>query len=347
MRKNLTHLLILLSLAFVTACKRQKDEAPQPSPPQASTDITYSAAYIINGGSNSISVIELSTNQVKRTIPLNVMWSHHVYINPGKTEIAIGVPGMDFSAGHSGMPGMPGKSIILNSITGATLKIIDLPVMNHNTIFSPDGTEIWTSQMDSAGTVLVYDASNYTLKKTISVGEDPTEVTFSADGSMAFVANSGSNTVTCIAVATKMIMAVTPVGLAPIGAWAGSNNKMYVDNETGQSISVIDVSSMAVDETVSLGFTPGMAAYKGGAVNELWVTDPNAGKVHYFQRMSNAWMDMGAIACGAGTHAVVFNGMIAYVTNQMAGTVSVIDIANKVKKLDITVGTKPNGIIIK
>ena len=346
MKKKLTLFLIFLSsFAFITACKKKKDEEPATTPP-VSTDITYSAAYVVNGGSNSISVIDLSTNQVKRTISLSASWPHHLAINSAKTKITIGVPGMDFSGGHSGMMGMPGKYIVLDAITGAILKTITLPMMNHNCIFSPDGTEIWTAQMDSVGTVLVYDASTYTLKNTINVGKDPLEVTFSADGSMAYVANSSSNTVTCITVSTKMVMMSTAVGMEPIGAWTGSNNKMYVDNEAGQSITVVDVASMTIDETVSLGFMPGMVVYEG-SMNELWVTDPNGGKIHYFQRMSGVWMNMGNIVCGAGPHAIAFKGMTAYVTNQLAGTVSVIDAMNKVKMQDIPVGVKPNGITIK
>lgn len=52
---------------------------------------------------------------------------------------------------------------------------------------------------------------------------------------------------------------------------------MYVDNEDGQSISVIDVATNAVTETIVLGFMPGIASHNG-TKNELWVSDPMAGK---------------------------------------------------------------------
>lgn len=337
-------ILIFALIIFATGCK---DNASAPI--SESTDIMYNAAFVINGGSNSISVIDLTSSEVKRTIALDsVSWPHHVNMHPGKTHIAIGVPGMDLSGGHGGMMGMPGKIVVLDAQTGSMTKSLDLPIMNHNAAFSPDGMEIWTSQMDSMGSVLVYDANTFAVKNTIMVGMMPQEITFSADGSMAFAACGMSNSVSVIDVMSKNVMATIPVGMNPVGAWPGSNNKMYVDNEEGQSISVINVGTMTVEETVSLGFTPGYAAYNSQR-DELWVSDVTNGGIVYFQRMNNMWMNMGSIPSGSGAHAIAFstNGSTAYVTNQMAGTVSVINTSTKAKIKDITVGVKPNGIVLK
>jgi YVTN family beta-propeller protein len=351
MKNSLSKLVIILIVPIVVlvhSCKKDKTEVTPP-PTTTNSDITYNAAYVVNGGSNSISVIDISTNEVKKTIALaNVMWPHHISINTTKTKVAIGVPGMDLSGGHGNInnSGMTGMIAIYDAIKGTELKMINLSMMNHNAAFSPNGTEIWTSLMDSMGIVQVYDANTYQLKSTIHVGMMPAEVTFSFDGSMAFVANGMSNDVTAINVANKTVMATITVGQEPVGAWQGSNNKMYVDNEMGQSISVIDVSTMSVEETVNLGFMPGMAAYQAD-MNELWVSDPDNGKVHYWKRSGNAWVHDGVFSTGAGTHAIVFKGMTAYISNQLAGTVSVIDVMMHTKIKDITVGTKPNGMVIK
>lgn len=220
--------------------------------------------------------------------------------------------------------------------------------MNHNAIFSPDGSEIWTSQMEMEGKVYVFDTKKFKEKTKINVGSMPAEITFSHDGTTAFVANSGSNTVTAISVTDKSILATIPVGENPIGAWKASNNKMYVDNEDGKSISVIDVATLAVEETINLGFTPAMAAYNA-IFDELWVTDTDNGAVVYFKKISGAWTNAGSISTAPGAHAIAFtnNENIAYVTNQMAGTVSVIDVNAKAKIRDVTVGKKPNGILLK
>ena len=260
---------------------------------------------------------------------------------------------MDLSAGHSGLntTGMTGKLVVIDAVTGTIVKNINLPKMNHNSIYSPNGTEIWVPQMDEMNSkVLVYDATTNALKNTINTGMMSAELTFSYDGTKAYVANGDDNEVTVINVATKAIIATIPVGLNPVGAWTGSNNKMYVDNEDGQSISVIDVATNAVDSTISLGFTPGIASYNG-IKNELWVSDPMAGKVHYwtYDTAMGMWMHGGVFNTGAGAHAISFtsDGNTAYVTNQSANTVSVVNVANHTLTKTIAVGKKPNGIVIK
>ncbi|MDF2191340.1 hypothetical protein [Paraflavitalea sp. CAU 1676] len=321
--------------------------------------IDYPAAYVVNGESSTISVIDLDKNSVTETLELMgtgnemVMWPHHLSLYGifDMHRLAIGVPGMDLSAGHSGgMNDMKGKVLVMDAVKGNILKTVDLPVSNHNAMYSPNGREIWVSQMEMTGKVLVYDAQTYALKNNIAVGMEPAEVTFSADGSKAYVANGGDNTVSVIDPAIKSIIATVAVGAEPVGAWVGFDGKMYVDNEEGKTISVIDVSTNAVVQTIDLGFMPGSAAHNS-AKKELWVTDPDNGKVHYWSwgQVGNQWNHAGSFNTAAGAHAVGFtaDGNTAYVTNQMAASVSVINVNEHSKIKDIPVGKKPNGIVIK
>jgi len=352
---------ILSAAILIASCKKNEHEMT-PSTPVLS--INYPAAYVVNGESNTISIIRLSDNTVSETIKLGEMsdpnhggmnmttgisWPHHIYINSSKTQLAIGVPGMDLSGGHTGgMMAMTGKIAIVDAVTGVITKIIDLPVSNHNAIFSPNGSEIWTSQMQEMGEVLVYDAVTYTLKSTIHVKMDPAEVTFSFDGSMAFIANGGSDTVTVISVSDKMVKGQIKVGDDPVGAWTGADGNMYVDNEVGQSITVIKVSDMSVIATIALGFMPGIAAYNN-VMSELWVTDPDNGKTHWYTKSGTTYTHGGEFVTGAGAHAIAFSadGMTAYITNQSANSVSVADVMNHAETKEISVGTKPNGITLK
>jgi YVTN family beta-propeller protein len=350
--------LILGGTVLLSGCYKM---AENPSP---MLNINYDAAYVVNGESNSISVIDIAKNEVRETISLGatmegghgggeiatgIMWPHHIYLNPTKSEIVLGVPGMDLSGGHNGgMDGMKGKTVLLNSKTGEIITSIELPVSNHNSVFSPDGSEIWTAQMEEKGKVLIYDAVTHRLKKTIEVGQEPSEVTFSNDGTVAFVANSGSNSVTAISVIDKSILKTIEVGDDPVGAWPGADLKMYVDNEHDETVSVINAETLVVEETVPLGFMPGMAAYIASK-NELWVTDAENGKVVYFERKGGSWSKAGSIETGSGAHGITFtrNEKTAYITNQFAESVSVVDVETRSKIKDLRVGKKPNGIVIK
>ena len=322
-------------------------------------NIDYPAAYVVNGENSSLSVINLNNNEVQETIELMAdngemaMWPHHLslYSIFDIHRLVVAVPGMDLSAGHSGgMEDMNGQLMIVDAVKGKIVKTLELPASNHNAAFSPDGREIWTSQMRHDGTVLVYDAQTYALKNTIIVGGEPAEVSFSADGSKAYVANGADNTVSIIDPATKQVLKTVAVGAEPVGAWVGTDGKMYVDNEEGQTITVLDVTTDEIIQTIDLGFMPGSAAHNGPA-KELWVTDPDHGMVHYWtwDDTSGHWAHGEMFETAAGAHAIAFtaDGKTAYVTNQMAASVSVIDVNTHTKIKDIPVGKKPNGIVLK
>lgn len=349
--KNLSMIASFIGAIFLTSCNNNDDNMDM------TLNVDYPAAYIVNGEDATVSVVKLSTNEVTGTIELMgsgsdmIMWPHH--ISSHQDHLAIGVPGMDLSAGHSGLntSGMTGKLLVIDAMNGAIVKNINLPLMNHNTIYSPNGNEIWVPQMDEMNSkVLVYDATTNALLNTINVGMMAAELTFSSDGTKAYVANGDDDNVTVINTSTKAIITTIAVGDNPVGAWTGSNNKMYVDNEDGQTISVIDVATNSVDETITLGFMPGIASYNGPK-NELWVSDPMAGKVHYWtwDAGMNMWMHGSSFNTGAGAHAIAFttDGNTAYVTNQTANTVSVVNATNHTVTKTIAVGKKPNGIVIK
>jgi YVTN family beta-propeller protein len=346
--------LASLLIVSVWACRKQKI-------PMAMEEkqIDYPAAYVVNGESATISVINLDKNTVTETIELMtpdnsmIMWPHHLslYSIFDMHRLAVGVPGMDLSEGHSGgMHDMKGKVVVLDAVKGKILKSLELPVSNHNAVYSPDGREIWVSQMEMQGKVLVYDAQTYALKNTIHVGMNPSEVTFSADGTKAYVANGGNNSISVIDPASKAIITTITVGEEPVAAWVGYDGNMYVDNEAGKSISIINVAGNTVTQTIDLGFMPGSAAHNA-VKKELWVTDPDNSKVHYWiwDQATNQWKHSGAFTTAAGAHAIAFtaDGNTAYVTNQMAGSVSVINVNDHSKIKDITVGKKPNGIVLK
>lgn len=382
MRRSVISLVIIYGLAFmISSCKEDQTMSDGVNSP-----VTYDAVYVVNGESNSISVINLATNTVEKTIDLGGltgemgddmmnmenMWPHHIYLSPDGSKLAIAAPGMDFSDGHNMMQDtlstsnstdehsqhhsngtlnamqMQGKILILDAVTGELMKEIILNGMTHNAVFSPDGKELWTALMMTGGEVKVFDANTYQLINTIPVGDMPAEVTFTNDGRKAFVANGMSNTVTVIDAATKQVLDTIQVGDDPVGAWPGMNGMMYVDNEEGQSIHIINSMNMMMTDTVHLGFMPGMAS-QNNMMNEMWVSDPNGSQVHYWSIQDNEYIHGGAFEVGNGAHALAFtsDGTNCYVTNQGEGTVSVVDVNNHREMMKITVGGKPNGMVIR
>jgi YVTN family beta-propeller protein len=353
-RYNVIPMLILGSTFVLSGCGMGMDGNPMPGPSSLPiAPIQYDAVFVVNGGSHSLSVIDASKNEVAATLKLEgVAFPHHVNMSGDGASIAVAIPGMDLSGGHGtegGMDGMDGMAmgtvLRLNAITGETEAGRKLDHPNHNAVFSPDGKEIWTSQMAMEGKVLVLDAMTLATKRSLDVGRMPAEVTFSKGGKYAFVANGMSNSVTVVDAASKAVVKTIPVGEDPVGAWAGSDGMMYVDNEKSMTLTEIDPATLDTVRTYPLGFMPGMAATAPNG--ELWVTDADDGKVVFYA--ADTGLKLGELETGAGAHAIVFsgNGNTAYVSNQAAGSVSVVDIASRTVKKDIKVGSKPNGMVFR
>ena len=60
-------IILMVVISTFSSCKKDNDDTTT----TPSTDITYEAAYVVNGVSNQVSVINLSNNTVSRTISLN------------------------------------------------------------------------------------------------------------------------------------------------------------------------------------------------------------------------------------------------------------------------------------
>ena len=342
--KKIFPICAVVAILFFAACKKGLDISPD-------LNISYPAAYVVNGGDNNIKVVDLATNTVKETISLGgATFPHHIYFNKDKSLMAVAIISQDLSGGHASHNASAKgfRILVLDTKTGNLKQDLKTTSLPHNGIFSPDGTELWIGQGSDAGQVLVYKVSDFSLANTINVGKQPSEVTFSADGTLVFVANTGDGTVSVINPATKAVTSTITVGKAPVGAWAGSNGMMYADNETDQTVSEIDTKTLKVTETISLGFKPGYVAYND-LTKEVWVSDATNGKIIYYKIISGKWTKQGEIVTGVDAHAIVFttDHKTAYVTNQGAGTISVIKTTDHKVTATVTVGSKPNGVVIK
>jgi YVTN family beta-propeller protein len=193
----------------------------------------------------------------------------------------------------------------------------------------------------------VLDAATLDTNFTIAVGEMPAEVTFDLNGTRAFVANGMSHDVTVINVATKAVMTTLPVCEGPVGAWTGGDGVMYTDCEQGQALAAIDAQSLTEIRRYALGFMPGMAATPPGVAGEVWVTNSDDGRVAFYSTSSDT--SSGDLMTGAGAHGVGFSadGSTAFITNQAANSLSVIDVVGKAVRATVALGQKPNGLVFR
>ncbi|MER0441389.1 YncE family protein [Emticicia sp. W12TSBA100-4] len=337
----------LFFILFLSSCKEKKGIETEP----IVTD--YPKGYVVNGASNNVSIIDLNELSVKNIIQMTELgrFPHHINLSTDGKKLAVALPEFDFLLGHAALHNATDKKggvAVLDAQNGNTLLKIAVPSVNFNAVFSPDGSEIWTASSTHTGEMFVYDANNGMLKSQVTLGADPSEVVFSKDGQYVFVALGESSFVYVLNAKTRLITKTIKVDAFPTNVWAGSDDKIYVENKVAHTINIIDAKTLTVVDYLDVAFTPGQIAYNQ-SLNELWICQAGENKVAYFERKNNLWSLKGSIVTGNDAHAITFTKDMkrAFVVNQKGNTVSVIDAVNHTKTKDISVGSQPNGIVLK
>lgn len=313
----------------------------------------FLAAYVVNGGSNSISVIDLRTLKVKKTIqlPIKDRFPHHISLSPDKKNILVAIPEFDFNQSHDLLHQATDKKggvFALNAQTGKVLLNLSLPKPNYNAVFSNDNTEIWSAAATHAGQMHVFDANTGEQKAIFSLGADPTEIVFSKNGDFAFVALEESSFILAIDTRLKQIKKYIKVDPFPTNIWAGNDGNIYVENKNLKTVSIVNETSLETYEFIDLKFKPGQVAFNK-LLNELWICQTGEDKVACFERKNNTWVMKSTIITGQDACAITFSGdeKMAYVVNRKENTLSVVDAMKHQKLTDISVGALPNGVVLR
>lgn len=344
---NMRFTAILLVLLTLFACKKHKGYRFKKG---FKNDVTTSALFVVNGGDNSISVIDLSSDEVIETLPLHSgNYPHHLYFNPSQTLFAVGFVGTDLSSGHQHGSSNDNSFQLFDAVSGKHKRNVFTDAAVHNAVFSPDGKEIWIGQAhgDVHGILSIYSSDKGKWLQDITVGKGVSEITFSTDGTKAYACNALENTVSILDVSTKKVVTTIDTPASPIGAWPAKNGKMYVDCESGKSIVEIDVASNEISSIIPLNFVPAYALHNS-LTGQLWVTDTDNGGVQLFEKINQTWIATDFIATGANAHAIAFtsDGKTAYVSNQNDASISKINAETATVIKTISVGKSPNGVAI-
>jgi len=236
--------------------------------------VNYDALYVVNRADNSLSVINLSTDKVLKTINLgssgtmmgggmmngnstfNNMYPYHISLSPDKSKLAITEPGMDFGGGYEmmqaatssgGMSGMGGMG--------------SNNYHHHNGNATTDITDI----MQMQGNILILDAISGDLIKDITLEGMPYDAVFSPDGKELWTAlMMPLGKVKVFNTDSYTLMSTIAVGNMPAGvAFSDDGKKVFIANGISGSVTVIDaVTKLVIDTIVShpgtVGAFPGM-----------------------------------------------------------------------------------------
>jgi len=286
-------------------------------------------AYITNGESNNISVIDTTTNKVTAAISAGSNPAGAV-INPSGTKVYVAnAQSNDVS--------------VIDTATNAVIATVPVERSPEGIAVSPDGKKVYVTNLAS-NTVSIIDTTSNTVVSTVKTGKSPAGVAVSSDGKTIYVTNYVDRTVSVISTATNKVTATVSVGKGPREISVTPDGSMvYVANSDGGSISVIDTITNTVTATVKVSGAPsGIAVNTDGTKAYVTNNDKYFSTVSVIDISTNkvtATIPVGPSPAGV---AVTPDGTKLYVAINLCNTVSVIDTATNTITATMLVGNSPD-----
>ena len=293
-------------------------------------------AYITNSANDTVSVIDMATNNVTTTVP----------VGSGPGGVAVTSDEKMVYVANSN----DGTVSVIDTGTNTVISTVNIGTENGSTgvAVNPAGTKGYV--VGNYGTVSVIDTATNNVTATMPVGSGPGGVAVTPDGTKVYVANSNDGTVSVIDTGTNNVTATVNVGNYLSGVAANSaGTKGYIANIVSNIISVIKMEKNNVTSTSNVaGQLVGVAVNPAGT--KVYVANSNDGTVSVIDTATNnVTATVNTVGSKPAGVAVNPAGTKVYVSNWYEngnGTVSVIDTTTNNVTATVNVGSKPAGVAV-
>ncbi len=288
-------------------------------------------AYVANAGSDTVTPIELATNEPGAEIKVGEAPEGIAITPDGKTAYVVNY-GSDTVTPID----------VATSEPGAEIKVGSDP---YGIAITPDGKTAYVVNFGSDSVTPIELATN-TPGAEIKVGSTPDAIAITPDGKTAYVVNESSDSVTPIELATNTPGAEIKVGVNPTAIAITPDGKTaYIVNEVDGTVTPIE---LATNE-------PGAEIDAGGLEPDAIAITPD-GKTAYVANYASgtvtpielATNEPGAAidVCEPRAIAITPDGSTAYVASDACNTVTPIDLTTNEPGAEIKVGETPAAIAI-
>jgi YVTN family beta-propeller protein len=308
----------------------------------------HDRVYTANQVSNSVSVIDPSTNRFMGEIQLGSPFP--VILSPlYKGEVL--VHGLRYSAARKMLAAVAIGSnsvTLISTETNKVLKTIYVGRAPHEPTFTPDSRQIWTSVRGEAY-ISVIDVDKGIEVWRVPVADGPGMVTFSADGKKAYVCSSFTPELDIVDTKSyevvKRIPVVSPfspnIFTSPDGEWIAMTHK-----DVGK-VTVLRTSDDSVIKVISTGALTNHVTFfrrKGALVMAATVGGEN--KVRIFD-VAQGFLQMDSIAVGVLPHGLWASpdGERLYIGLEFADEVQAVDLTARKVMATIRIGQSPQALV--
>jgi len=230
-----------------------------------------SVAYVPNHGTNTLSVIDVAKRFVVASIA----------VGDGPVDVALSRDGDRAYVSNADT----GSVSIVDTARRAVVGEVSVAPIWGDTLggiaVSPDGTRVLVSatRFWFEDRVFELDATKEQIAGSVRAGEAPQGIAFSQDGRYAYVANSGSSTMSVIDVVNRAETTAVRVGRTPKKVVLSSNGRSaYVTSPQSDTVEVIDLATNVVMQTLSVDGGP-IDLAQAGASQAYVVVEQDSGNL--------------------------------------------------------------------
>jgi YVTN family beta-propeller protein len=250
----------------------------------------------------------------------------------------------------------PGGSVTVIDVNTSTV-VTKIPVCSDSCFptipaVTPNGARVYVTN-SFHNTVTVIDTLTNTVIDTITVGQSPSGIAITPDGTRAYVA-SRNRTISVIDTSTNTVIATIAANGDPLAvAITPDGTRAYVSNTTG-SVSVVDTGTNTIITNILIldfpfgvpaGSLTGMVITPDGT--RVYVASYSFGKVYVISTLFNAVLKAIPTDFGSLSIAISPNGARVYTaTDFFSAHIMVIDTASNTVIDKISVGGPPPFVAV-
>jgi YVTN family beta-propeller protein len=289
-------------------------------------------AVILNSGAASVSLIDMPSRQVIKTIPVGKE-PHHLMMTPDqKTLLIANAAGNDV--------------VLMNPTTGELVGKIPNIIDPYQIGYSPNH-KWFVANGNRLDRVDIYAANGTDLKlaNTVKLGKTPSHIAFTSDSKIAFITLQDSSQLAAIELETQKVLWVIPTGNVPAGLWMTPGDQYLLIGITGDDyVQVIDWKTRKEVKRIPTG--KGAHNFRPlGDKKHVFVSNRIASTISLINIQTlEKEGDITDLPSGPDDMEITPDGKTLWVTFRFSKKVGVIDIPTMKLMTVIPVGKSPHGV---
>jgi len=314
------------------ACGSQAFSQTVPASASAATPAEPKLAIVLNSAEASVSLIDMPTRKVIKTVPVGKE-PHHLMLTPDqKTLLIANAAGNDVQL----------MNPVNGELTGKIPDIIDpyqIGYSPNHKWFIANGNRL--DRVD----IYAADGANLKLAKTIKLAKTPSHIAYTSDSKIAFITLQDSNELAAIDLATQTLLWKMPTGRTPAGLWMTPGDQYLLVGITGEdNVQVIDWKNRKEVKRILTG--KGAHNFRPlGDKKQVFVSNRIASTISLINMQTLEKVgDISGLPSGPDDMEITPDGKTMWVTFRFAKKVGVIDIPSMKLIATIPVGKSPHGV---